>query len=88
MSLTQIDVNDEALAEAMRLMGTKTKKETINRALEEYSARTKRLEALRSMAARSERGEFDAAERAHWAAKEARRAAYDQVEQDGGSAER
>ncbi|WP_026923049.1 type II toxin-antitoxin system VapB family antitoxin [Glycomyces arizonensis] len=81
MSLTQIDINDDALAEAMDLMGAKTKKETVNRALEEYTARTKRLQALRRLAERGERGEFDAAANAHMAAKEARKAAFDQAEQ-------
>ena len=29
MSVTQIDIDDEALSEAMRLMGTTTKKDTV-----------------------------------------------------------
>ncbi|MFE4795429.1 type II toxin-antitoxin system VapB family antitoxin [Streptomyces sp. NPDC056708] len=33
MSVSQIDLDDEALAEAMRLMGATTKKETVNAAL-------------------------------------------------------
>ncbi len=78
MSLTQIDINDEALAEAMRLMGSKTKKETVNRALIEYAARTKRLQALRRLAERGDRGEFDAAADAHLAAKEARKAVFEE----------
>ncbi|PRY58514.1 type II toxin-antitoxin system VapB family antitoxin [Glycomyces artemisiae] len=82
MSLTQVDINDEALAEAMQLMGTKTKKETINRALEEYAARTKRLQALRELAEMGARGDFDAAAEAHRAAKEAWKAAFAEEEQD------
>ncbi len=78
MSLTQIDINDEALAEAMRLMGTKTKKETVNRALEEYNARLKRIEASRWMAEQGAQGAFDKAAAAHEAAKEAYRAEFDQ----------
>ncbi|MGW3570423.1 type II toxin-antitoxin system VapB family antitoxin [Streptomyces sp. NPDC000941] len=45
MSATQIDIDDEALAEAMRLSGAKTKKEMVNIALREYAARRSRTEA-------------------------------------------
>jgi Arc/MetJ family transcription regulator len=49
VSATQIDIDDEALAEAMRLSGAKTKKETVNLALREYAERRRRTEArLRS----------------------------------------
>lgn len=75
MSVTQVDLDDEALAEAMRLMGTSTKKETVNGALRDYVARIKRLEAAEKLAARGEQGEFEAAAAAHVAAKRARRAA-------------
>ncbi|WJV48942.1 type II toxin-antitoxin system VapB family antitoxin [Streptomyces flavofungini] len=77
MSVTQIDLDDEALAEAMRLMGVSTKKETVNTALRDYVARIKRLEAAEKLAARGERGEFEAAAAAHGAAKDARRAAFE-----------
>lgn len=46
MSVTQIDLDDDALAEAMRLSGAKSKKETVNLALREYSERHRRIEAL------------------------------------------
>ena len=36
-------IDDEALSEAMRLMGATTKKETVNTALREYAARIRRL---------------------------------------------
>jgi Arc/MetJ family transcription regulator len=75
MSVTQIDVDDEALSEAMRLMGTTTKKDTVNTALREYNSRVKRLEAAEKLAARAAQGEFDAAAAAHDAAKAARKAA-------------
>ena len=75
MSITQIDIDDDTLAEAMRLMGSATKKETVNTALREYSERIRRLEALDKLAARAARGEFDQAAAAHEAAKAARRAA-------------
>jgi Arc/MetJ family transcription regulator len=75
MSVTQIDVDDEALAEAMRLMGATTKKDTVNTALREYAQRIKRLEAAEKLAGRAARGEFDSAAAAHEAAKAARKAA-------------
>lgn len=71
MSVTQIDIDDNALKEAMRMMGTTTKKETVNLALREYVARIQRLEALERLAARAQRGEFDEAAAAHQAAKTA-----------------
>lgn len=46
MSVTQIDVDDEALDEAMRLSGARTKKDTVNLALREYAARHRRIRAL------------------------------------------
>ncbi|WP_413808978.1 type II toxin-antitoxin system VapB family antitoxin [Streptomyces sp. OE57] len=45
MSATQIDIDDDALAEAMRLSGAKTKKEMVNIALREYAERRARTEA-------------------------------------------
>ena len=51
MTITQIDLDDEALAEAMRLSGAKTKKETVNLALREYAARHRRIAALDHYAA-------------------------------------
>ncbi|MBB5776454.1 type II toxin-antitoxin system VapB family antitoxin [Nonomuraea angiospora] len=71
MSVTQIDIDDNALKEAMRMMGTTTKKDTVNLALREYVARVKRIEALERLAARAQRGEFDEAAAAHQAAKAA-----------------
>lgn len=46
MALTQIDIDEDALAEAMRLSGAKTKKETVNLALRESAARHRRGAAL------------------------------------------
>ncbi|MEV1169890.1 type II toxin-antitoxin system VapB family antitoxin [Nonomuraea sp. NPDC049784] len=71
MSVTQIDIDDDALKEAMRMMGTTTKKETVNLALREYVARVKRIEALEKLAARAQRGEFDEVSAARQAAKAA-----------------
>jgi Arc/MetJ family transcription regulator len=46
MTVTQIDLDDDALAEAMRLSGARTKKDTVNLALREYAARHRRIAAL------------------------------------------
>ncbi|MCG3040967.1 type II toxin-antitoxin system VapB family antitoxin [Streptomyces fenghuangensis] len=45
MAATQIDIDDEALAQAMRLSGARTKKEMVNIALREYVERRSRTEA-------------------------------------------
>lgn len=45
MSTTQIDIDDDALAEAMRLSRATTKKDTVNLALREYAERRRRTEA-------------------------------------------
>lgn len=54
MSVTQIDLDDDALAEAMRLSGAKTKKDTVNLALREFAARHRRVAALEHYAAVAE----------------------------------
>jgi Arc/MetJ family transcription regulator len=46
MTLTQMDIDEEAPAEAMRLSGAKTKKETVNLALREFAGRHRRIAAL------------------------------------------
>ena len=51
MALTQIDIDEDALTEAMRLSGAKTKKDTVNLALREFAARHRRVEALEHYAA-------------------------------------
>ncbi|CAM4244195.1 hypothetical protein GCM10009799_09350 [Nocardiopsis rhodophaea] len=77
MAATQIDLDEEALAEAMRLMGAATKKETVNAALRDYVDRVRRLEAAERLAERGARGEFEEAAAAHAAMKRARRAAFE-----------
>jgi Arc/MetJ family transcription regulator len=52
MSATQIDLDDEALAAAMRELGTTTKKDTVNAALREIANRSRRLAAFRRLAER------------------------------------
>jgi Arc/MetJ family transcription regulator len=59
MSVTQIDLDDDALVEAMRLSGAKTKKETVNLALREYAARHRRIAALEQHAAVAEGWDYD-----------------------------
>jgi Arc/MetJ family transcription regulator len=46
MSRTVIDLDDEALEAAARELGTSTKRDTINTALREVTARYRRLRAL------------------------------------------
>ena len=46
MSRTVIDLDDEALEEAARELGTSTKRDTINTALREVTGRYRRLRAL------------------------------------------
>ena len=77
MSNTQIDLDEEALVAAMKLMGTSTKKDTVNLALRDYVDRIRRLEAAERLAERGARGEFDQAANAHEAAKQARRTAFE-----------
>jgi Arc/MetJ family transcription regulator len=59
VSVTQIDLDDEALAEAMRLSGAKTKKETVNLALREYAARHRRIAALDRYAAAAQSWDYE-----------------------------
>jgi Arc/MetJ family transcription regulator len=58
MTATQIDLDDDALAEAMRLSGARTKKETVNLALREYAARHRRIAALDHYAAAAEAWDY------------------------------
>lgn len=76
MTTTQIDLDDDALGEAMRLMGTTTKKDTVNQALRDYINRVRRVEAAQRLFERGQRGEFDHVAQAHAAAKAARRQAH------------
>ena len=58
MAVTQIDIDAEALAEAMHLSGATTKKETVNLALREYVARHRRVMALVQHAANARQWDF------------------------------
>lgn len=70
MALTQIDIDEEALAEAMRLSGTRTKKDTVNLALREFAARHHRVEALERYAQLAAGWDFEEWERRRKAEKE------------------
>ena len=51
MTRTIIDIDDSALAAAMRELGTRTKVETVNRALADVGGRAQRLTFLDHLAA-------------------------------------
>lgn len=76
MSITQVDLDDDALDDAMRLLGTKTKKDTINTALREVAQRLRRVEASQRLFEMGRRGDFDQAAAAHAAAKQAQKQAW------------
>lgn len=59
MTKSLIDLDDEALAEAALLFGTKTKKDTVNTALREAALRWRRLEALERLGEMGAKGVFD-----------------------------
>lgn len=59
MAKTVIDINEEALALAAEALGTKTKKDTVNAALEEIGARLRRERALDELIRLTEEGAFD-----------------------------
>lgn len=46
MSVTQIDLDDAALREVMRIAGVHTKKEAVNLAMRDYVERFRRIQAL------------------------------------------
>ena len=59
MTKVLVDVDDDALAEASTLLGTATKKETINTALRETVQRLRRAHALARLSEMGEAGAFD-----------------------------
>jgi Arc/MetJ family transcription regulator len=59
VGITQIDIDDQALADAMRLSGERTKKDTVNRALREYVDRHARIEALQRRAVEAKGWDFE-----------------------------
>ena len=69
MTLTQIDIDDDALGEAMRLSGAKTKG-TVNLALREFAARHRRVAALEHFATLAEGWDFEGWQRQRAADKD------------------
>jgi Arc/MetJ family transcription regulator len=59
MTKILIDIDDDALAEAAELLGTKTKKDTVNTALRETAQRLRRAQALACLAEIGQSGAFD-----------------------------
>jgi Arc/MetJ family transcription regulator len=59
MSKLLLEVDDEALAEAASILGTKTKKDTVNTALLEVARQHSRALALAELREMGTRGDFD-----------------------------
>jgi Arc/MetJ family transcription regulator len=59
MSRTVIDLDDQALEEAAKELGTTTKRDTVNTALREVTARYRRLRALDQARALAADGALD-----------------------------
>ena len=59
MMKTPIEIDQEALAIAAEVLGTKTKKDTVNTALREVGQRLVRLRALARLGEMADHGEFD-----------------------------
>jgi Arc/MetJ family transcription regulator len=73
MSVTQIDIDDDALDRAMALSGVKTKKEAVNLALQFYAEKQERAARIARHFERARRwGAVEDAERLHRAEKETR----------------
>src|SRR5258708_40058082 len=58
MAKTPIEIDQEALATAAEVLGTKTKKDTVNEALREVGQRLGRLRALARLGENAPRGDF------------------------------
>jgi Arc/MetJ family transcription regulator len=73
MSVTQIDIDDDALERAMALSGVKTKKEAVNLALQFYAGKQERAARIARHFERARHWEaVEDAERLHRAEKETR----------------
>ncbi|WP_369260318.1 type II toxin-antitoxin system VapB family antitoxin [Streptomyces sp. R35] len=71
MSLTHIDIDDEALETAKRLGGHRTKTAAVAKALEEYNKRLSRAAAYEKYFELAKEWDIEGAEAAHRADKEA-----------------
>ncbi|MFF4378596.1 type II toxin-antitoxin system VapB family antitoxin [Kitasatospora sp. NPDC001547] len=61
MAKTMIDIDEEALSLAAEVLGTTTKKDTVNAALAEVGMRERRRRARERMRALADEGVFDKA---------------------------
>ncbi len=59
MTKTPIEIDEEALAVAAAVLGTRTKKDTVNAALREVGQRLVRQRALARLGEMADRGDFD-----------------------------
>lgn len=59
MVKTPVEIDEEALNTAAEVLGTKTKKDTVNAALREVGQRLVRLRALARLGEMADRGDFD-----------------------------
>ena len=59
MVKTPVEIDEEALATAAEVLGTKTKKDTVNAALREVGQRLQRLRAIAQLGEMADRGDFD-----------------------------
>jgi Arc/MetJ family transcription regulator len=59
MVTTSIEIDQEALALAAEVLGTETKKDTVNIALREVGQRRVRSRALATLGEMAERGDFE-----------------------------
>jgi Arc/MetJ family transcription regulator len=59
MTKVLIDIDDEALAEASALLGTRTKKDTVNTSLRNTAEQLRRARALAELADMGAAGDFD-----------------------------
>jgi Arc/MetJ family transcription regulator len=59
MVKTPIEIDQEALEIAAEVLGTKTKKDTVNAALREVGQQLLRLRALARLGEMADRGDFD-----------------------------
>lgn len=60
MTITQIDVDDDALRDVMRGAGLTTKKEAVNAALRDYAAKLRRSAEFDRYIERSQGWDYDA----------------------------
>lgn len=59
MTKLLVDIDDEALADAAKVFGTVTKKDTVNTALREATRRIQRARALERLGEMADQGDFD-----------------------------